>query len=322
MKTLWKPNLLYKCLSLALAAVLGLGTLAFLPGIALASSTAQATATPPAQASPLLEKALQREKQWLTTQEGQIQKASDASKKVLDLIDQAKAKGQDTSALESALAVFQSQLASAQAAHQTASDLLDSHAGFDANGKVTDRVAARQTVLEARQSLADAHQFLVQAVRDLRAAARTWRQALRQKASEALLEKAYARENDWLKQQGNNLAKTGPAVTRVQGLIDQAKGQGKDTSSLEAALATYKSQIATAQASHDTAQKILVAHTGFDANGKVTDNASARETVQDARQSLNDVRLALVQSTQDLQAAVRQWRNANPPAATPSGSNS
>ncbi len=139
----------------------------------------------------------------------------------------------------------------------------------------------------------------------------------------ARLEQAYQREQAWLSQQQDNLNKMSSIADRVQQFITTQQGKGKDVSALQAALATFKSQIATAQTSHTTAANVLSAHVGFDANGKVTDAVQARQTLLDARQSLRDAHDVMRQAVTDLHRAIRAWRLANgakaqQPAATPS----
>lgn len=126
-----------------------------------------------------------------------------------------------------------------------------------------------------------------------------------------VLEKAYKYEQQWLAVQQERLSKTGELAAKVQAFIDAQKAKGKDTSALETALATYNQQIATAQGQHATAESILGAHVGFDADGHVTDRALAKQTVKDARQALADAHRTLQQAGQDLRAALKAYRNAN-----------
>jgi DNA repair exonuclease SbcCD ATPase subunit len=125
------------------------------------------------------------------------------------------------------------------------------------------------------------------------------------------LEKALQREQEWLDIQQNNLDRANELAEKVQARIDELKAEGKDTSALEAALATYRAEIADALASHNTAAGILSAHTGFDENGHVTDPEQARQTVLDARESLQDARLALRNALLDLRIAIRDFRRAS-----------
>ena len=141
-----------------------------------------------------------------------------------------------------------------------------------------------------------------------------------QAARTARLEKEYQREQEWLTRQQANLTKANVLVTKVQNFINVQNAAGKDTTALQQALAVFQQQLITAQAAHHTAATILSNHAGFDANGKVTDAAQARQTLLDARQSLRDARRTLMQGTRDLHRAIKEYRAANKksvPAATP-----
>jgi hypothetical protein len=138
-------------------------------------------ATPPAKLSQArdnrLERWYQREQDWLTQQQDNLNKANTIVTKVQAFIAAQEANGKDVTALQTALAAFQQQIANAQAAHSTAASILSAHAGFDANGHVTDATQAHQTLMNGRQSLRDAHLMIKQAVLDLHRAIRDWRQA-------------------------------------------------------------------------------------------------------------------------------------------------
>jgi hypothetical protein len=252
----------------------------------------------------LLKNWYQREQNWLNIQTQNLAKANEAAGKVQDWINGLKSKGKDTSALEAALATFQSQIAAAQSSHDTAANILKTHAGFDDSGNVTDPDQARQTLVTARQSLADAHNVLLQAGRDLRKAVQDFRKT-------NLEENGLPRLQKWLSVQQTHLDATNQIVSKVQDYINAQKAKGKDTSSLEAALATFQSRVATAQASHTTAANILNTHAGFDDSGHVTDPDQARQTLVTARQSLNDAHIMLRQAEMDLHKAVREYRDQN-----------
>jgi hypothetical protein len=119
----------------------------------------------------------QREQNFLTLQANYIKRAGDVAVTTQNLIDAAKAEGEDTSALESALAEFKTDVAHAQSANTSAAGTLIVHNGFDGAGKVTDIQAAYQTDLDARLSLRSAHGLMVQAETSLRQAFNAWRQA-------------------------------------------------------------------------------------------------------------------------------------------------
>jgi len=162
----------------------GMALIALIAGLALAptGSAYADSATPPAANDKAardarLEKVYQREQNWLNQQAGNLSKAAEAVTKVQTFIAGQNAKGKDTSALQAALTVFQQQLATAQSSHATAASVLGTHNGFDANGHMTDPVAAHQTLIDARQSLRDAHNTLRQGVLDLHRALKAYRAA-------------------------------------------------------------------------------------------------------------------------------------------------
>jgi hypothetical protein len=67
------------------------------------------------------------------------------------LIDRAQANGKDVSAVQSALAAFESALKEAQPIYDSMIDIVDSHQGFDQDGKVTDPDQARETIDAMRE---------------------------------------------------------------------------------------------------------------------------------------------------------------------------
>ncbi len=160
---------MFSTLSLLLLAAVLTGVLAF-PSTALAMPA-------PDPIDDALAKSYQAEQQWLAQQQVHLQKMDEAAAKVQEVIDKAVAEGYDVSALRNALAVFDSQMATVEAEHQTAANLLAAHHGFDENGSVTDRQAARQTLLDARQALRQAHLTMSQAAMDLRQAVKEWKEA-------------------------------------------------------------------------------------------------------------------------------------------------
>jgi prefoldin subunit 5 len=127
------------------------------------------------------------------------------------------------------------------------------------------------------------------------------------------LERAYQREQKSLDAQTGRLAKTEEMVGKVEAKIAELKAKGLDTSALEEALAAYQESAVKAQADHDYAAEILVAHAGFDANGKVTDVQGAISTVKEAHQSLQDARQELRPALRDLLQALREFRRDNWP---------
>jgi len=66
--------------------------------------------------------------------------------KVQQLIDRAKENGKDVSAVQAALDAFETALKDAHPLYESAKGIVNSHQGFDDNGKVTDPEKAKETV--------------------------------------------------------------------------------------------------------------------------------------------------------------------------------
>jgi hypothetical protein len=109
-------------------------------------------------------------------------------------------------------------------------------------------------------------------------------------------------------------ARTG--ANRIENLIAQAKERGRDTAALEAALASFRSSMDSAQAKHDQGEAILEAHAGFDDQGEVTDFKAAWDTVKSAGQEFREVGKTIASALRELHLAIRDWREMNREAAT------
>lgn len=127
----------------------------------------------------VLERTYQRELNWLAAQEDHLNNARTFASKGRELMEKARQKGLDVSALEQAFNAFDSAIAAAQGHHDQAAATLNAHAGFDDAGKVTDLQAAKQTVEQAYRALSDAHMTLQKGVIEMRQALRAWRDAHR-----------------------------------------------------------------------------------------------------------------------------------------------
>ncbi len=99
--------------------------------------------------------------------------------KFQEMIDKAAANGKDVSALQAALSAFQAALNSARPAYESAQTIVNSHNGFDGNGKVTDAEQARSTVQEMRAKLAEVKSLMNGTGRALREAVKAFREANR-----------------------------------------------------------------------------------------------------------------------------------------------
>ncbi len=147
------------------------------PAVAQAQSTnpPAATATPAAQSAQdrqanqaaRLEKAYQAELKQSDVQAKRLSAADARVQKFTDRIAALKALGKDTTALDAALSNFKTMLATAHTDHESAANILKTHAGFDASGKVTNAQLAQDTVQQARQLLRDVPQTLRPSIRDI-----------------------------------------------------------------------------------------------------------------------------------------------------------
>ena len=129
--------------------------------------------------------------------------------------------------------------------------------------------------------------------------------------SNAALTKAFQHDQSWLNVQQTNLGKANDVVTAIQNLITEAQSQGINTAAISTALATFQSQLSTANSSHTTAANVISAANGFDSNDNVTNAVAAAQTVHDATQALSDAHVVLVQSTKDVFVAVKAWEKSN-----------
>jgi hypothetical protein len=127
--------------------------------------------------NPGFERQYQRLKITAAGQTVQLDRANNTAANTQTWIDQLRTQGKEVTALDTALAAYRAALTTAQGQHATAQGILNTHAGFDDNGQVTNREAAKVTIKTARQSLTDAQLMLKAADIALRQALRAWRQA-------------------------------------------------------------------------------------------------------------------------------------------------
>ena len=92
-------------------------------------------------------------------------------------IDKAAASGKDVTALQAALDAFESALKSAKPIYDSISGIVNSHQGFDANGKVTDAEKAKYTVKEMRTNMVELKSAMGGTGKALREALKAFRAA-------------------------------------------------------------------------------------------------------------------------------------------------
>ena len=119
------------------------------------------------------------EQQRLRVQGMRLTKAAGFATKFDTLIAKFKAKGQDTSALEQAVAAYRAAIEQARGEWTAAQSALTTHAGFGNDIKVTDATQARATLQSARSHREQAHTIAKGALHDLRRAFVAFRKAHR-----------------------------------------------------------------------------------------------------------------------------------------------
>lgn len=124
---------------------------------------------------------------------------------------------------------------------------------------------------------------------------------------EKRLEVAFARMQLVYQRQSDLLGRTDEMIGKVETLVNLAAQKGLDASSVEKALDNFRASLPAAQRAHDQAGAIILAHNGFDDQGKVTDAAAAGETLKALNGAFKFYRAALDGSGRALREAVRQF---------------
>ena len=97
--------------------------------------------------------------------------------KVQERIDKAAADGKDVTALQAALDAFESAMKSSKPTYESPNGIVNSHQGFDANGKVTDAEKAKSTVQELGAKLKEVKSSMGGTGKALREAMKAFREA-------------------------------------------------------------------------------------------------------------------------------------------------
>lgn len=130
------------------------------------------------------------------------------------------------------------------------------------------------------------------------------------------LERIWQREQLRYQREGTLLSKADGFISKVQALLDKASQKGWDVSTVQAALNAFASVIPAAQTAHEPGQAIIDAHSGFNANGEVTDPATALETVKSLAQVLKATRTAMNGTGRALWQAIRDLRQSHRASGT------
>jgi hypothetical protein len=167
MKTLFRKTIL-----LALAAALGMAVMPFVS----ASAAGEYDPTPPPQgriSNERLERVWARQ---LRIYE-RMGRTDEFVAKVQKLIDRAKENGKDVSAVQAALDAFKAAVKNAQPTYESIKGTLNSHQGFDSNGKVTDPEKAKETVKAMHEKFKEIRDTMNGTGKALREAIKAFREA-------------------------------------------------------------------------------------------------------------------------------------------------
>ena len=142
MKLFFKKSML-----IALIAALGLASLPFVSALAQGASDP----TPPAgtNSNERLEIIWARQLRIYD----RIGRVDAFMEQIQSLIDRAKSRGKDVAAVQAALDAFSDGVKNAKPIYESMHGIVNSHQGFDANGKITDPEKARETVKSMTEKL-------------------------------------------------------------------------------------------------------------------------------------------------------------------------
>ncbi|MFN8433253.1 MAG: hypothetical protein U0V18_04505 [Anaerolineales bacterium] len=97
--------------------------------------------------------------------------------KIQSMIDKAAANGKDVSSLQSALDAYKAALVASKPAYEQLATTMEAHAGFDANGKVTDSETAKATLKQVRDEMKALKESMGGTFKALREAVKAFREA-------------------------------------------------------------------------------------------------------------------------------------------------
>ncbi|HMS00084.1 MAG TPA: hypothetical protein PKK96_14110 [Anaerolineales bacterium] len=167
MKILFKKTML-----LVLVAVLGMGSLS----VFSVSAAGSYDPTTPPQGEMTNERLEQIWAKQLRAYEI-LSKTEEFIGKARQLIDRAAQNGKDISAVEAALDAFTDAAKDAKPVYESAQSIVDSHAGFDENGKVMDSEQAKETVHAMGEKLKEIKETMGGTGKALRDALHAFREA-------------------------------------------------------------------------------------------------------------------------------------------------
>ena len=177
MKILFKKTLL-----IALVAALAVASLPLVNASAAGNTLTNAYDPPPLQpkgqvSNERLERVWARQLRLYEKIGNGFERDEEFTGKVQKLIDRAKENGKDVSAVQAALDAFESALKDAHPVYESGKGIVNSHQGFDENGKVTDPEKAKETVQAMGEKLKEIKDAMGGTGRALREAIKAFREA-------------------------------------------------------------------------------------------------------------------------------------------------
>ena len=128
------------------------------------------------------------------------------------------------------------------------------------------------------------------------------------------LEALWSRQRQAYERLGKAFEDTDAHIAKFQSMIDKAAKNGKDVTSLQAALDAYEASLLASQPAYEELGQVFRTHSGFDANGKVTDSEKAKETIKEARDQMKTIKDSMGGTFKALREAIKAFREANKPA--------
>ena len=167
MKMLFRKTIL-----LALVAALGLAAMPFVS----VSAAGEYDPTPPPQGKISNERLERVWARQLRIYE-RMGRTDEFVERVQKLIDRAKENGKDVSAVQAALDAFKAAVKDAQPIYESIKGIINSHPGFDSNGKVTDPEKAKETVKAMHEKFKEIRETMNGAGKALHEAIKAFREA-------------------------------------------------------------------------------------------------------------------------------------------------
>jgi hypothetical protein len=167
MKMLFKKTILF-----ALVMVLGVAAMPFVS----VSAAGEYDPTPPPQGQISNERLKRVWARQLRVYE-RMGRADEFVERVQRLIDRAKENGKDVSAVQAALDAFETALKDVHPIYESIKGIVNSHQGFDNNGKVTDPEKAKETVKAMHEKLKEMREAMNGTGKALHEAIKAFREA-------------------------------------------------------------------------------------------------------------------------------------------------